>query len=167
MATTATTTEKIMKGWNNVKAPASLTVKVGEWMQENGFDADDVALVGNLTLQDYAACFDGNICDTERMDAMSQGHLDTYLRDAIFDAIQAVPFFVAGGEYRCKKGVRGSFRKGRTYIPRRVNDYFAWFQNDKGEPHTWPQPENIGFECKAHDMKWKDIDPRFYFERVD
>lgn len=75
-------------------------------------------------------------------------------------------FFVQGALYRCIKGVRGSFRKGRVYQPKRVSKFLAWFDNDKGETHSWPQIGYIKQECRTWDFDPKDIDPRLYFERV-
>ena len=75
-------------------------------------------------------------------------------------------FFEAGRMYRCIKGVKKSFRKGKEYLPNRVDRFFAWFTNDSGEIHTWPQIDNIQHECELWNFKQEEIDPRLYFEPV-
>ena len=76
-------------------------------------------------------------------------------------------FFEAGKAYRCIKSVRGCFKKDKEYVPRRADNLFAWFTNDKGEQHTWPQIENIEHECELFGFKPEDMDPRLFFEPVD
>ena len=76
-------------------------------------------------------------------------------------------FFTKGTKYRCIKGIKDSFTKGRIYEQSsNPTQWFGYFSNDQGLHHVWPQPDNIAHECELWGYKPEDIDPRNYFEPV-
>lgn len=77
-------------------------------------------------------------------------------------------FFTKGKKYRCIKGIKDSFTKGRIYEQSsNPTQWFGYFSNDQGLHHVWPQPDNIAHECELWGYKPDDIDPRNYFEPVE
>ena len=77
-------------------------------------------------------------------------------------------FFTPGTRYRCTKSVKDAFTAGRIYEQRdEPTAHYAWFTNDKGNRHAWPQPAEIAHELEIwDDLTADDIDPRNYFEPV-
>ena len=76
-------------------------------------------------------------------------------------------FFTKGTKYRCIKGIKDSFTKGRIYEQSsNPTQWFGYFSNDQGLHHVWPQPDNIAHECELWGYKPEDIDPRNFFEPV-
>lgn len=87
-----TSTSKAVKGWNNTFAPKSLNIKVSEWLAENDFSNEDVECVDeDATFADFKECLDGGYVDLSKMNRLCDGdYMDTFLRDAIYDAIDAI-----------------------------------------------------------------------------
>lgn len=163
-----TSTNIELKGWSNLYQPKSMRVNIREWLTENGLQDDAATVKESATFGDFEKCQKGEKeLDWERYEALLESHADTFLRDVIFAAVEAAPFFVPGWRYRCIKAVKGDFTKGETYEQtHEPTQWFGWLRNNKGEAHGWPQPQDIARVCNTHDMKPEAVDPRLYFEPV-
>lgn len=93
-----TSTNKALARWRNTYAPKNLNVNVSAWLKENKFSQQDIETVKkDATFADFKSCIEGksehglDIIDTERMmDQFCEGFMDSFLRDAIFDAINEI-----------------------------------------------------------------------------
>ena len=93
-----TSTKKQLKGWDNTYEPKNLKVNVRAWLAENDFRQEDIECIEeDATFADFKTCICGkserglNIIDTAKCGQFCDSYyMDTFLRDAIFDAIDAI-----------------------------------------------------------------------------
>ena len=93
-----TSTKKQLKGWDNTYEPKNLKINVRAWLAENDFRQEDIECIEeDATFADFKTCIDGknehgmNIIDTNKMIRFCDiYYIDSFLRDAIFDAIDAI-----------------------------------------------------------------------------
>jgi len=93
-----TSTNVALNGWNNTFVPKNLNVKVADWLAENDFSEKDVESINEgVTFADFKTCICGknehglDIIDTAKCGQFCVScYMDSFLRDAIFDAIDAI-----------------------------------------------------------------------------
>ena len=89
-----TSTNKEIKGWRNIYAPKSASVKVADWLTENGLEDDAKNIAPEASFADFAKFINGknkygdNIIDVDSCEVeLCYGHMDSFLRDVIYDAL--------------------------------------------------------------------------------
>ena len=93
-----TSTNKLIKGWNNTYAPKDFNVKVAEWLRENNCEDDANNFDKNATFGDLKKFLQGtneygqNIVDVDaiELEYVENGYMDSFMRDIIFDAYFAI-----------------------------------------------------------------------------
>lgn len=93
-----TSTKTMVPGWFKTFVPKSLNVKVAEWLAENEFSENDInAISDGTTFADFKSCIEGqsaaglDIVNTDKCSRfLKSGYMDSFLRDAIFDAIRVI-----------------------------------------------------------------------------
>lgn len=92
-----TSTNKEIKGWKNIYTPKSVTIKVADWLSENGLEDDAKNIAKDASFADFAKFINGknkygaNIVDVDSCEIeFCYGHMDSFLRDVVFDALDAV-----------------------------------------------------------------------------
>lgn len=92
-----TSTNKEIKGWSNIYAPKSVTVKVADWLSENGLEDDAKNITPDASFADFSKFIQGKdkygaqIVDVESCELeYCNGRMDSFLRDVIYDALGAV-----------------------------------------------------------------------------
>ncbi|MBQ8938352.1 MAG: hypothetical protein IJ066_11665 [Bacteroidaceae bacterium] len=176
-----TSTNKELKCWKNTFAPKNENILIADWLRENDMAVDADKTEGYVKFSDLRKYIVGqrggrNIIDCEAMgEIMKDDYIDSFLRDILFDALDAIEnnetreqnFFVPGMRYRCIKSVKGSFTKRKVYEQAsEASDHYGWLTNNKGERHSWPQPSNIANQCETWGFAPEDIDPRVYFKSI-
>lgn len=85
-----TSINKELKGWTKLYTPKSLNVNVREWLKENGLADDAKSISEKATFKDFQDCEQGEDgLDWERYEDLTIGHVDTFLRDVIYSAVEA------------------------------------------------------------------------------
>jgi hypothetical protein len=93
-----TSTNKEIKGWNNIYTPKNLKVKVAEWLAENDLEDDAKNIDANATFADFKKFIQGTneygmqVVDVQacEIEYCENGYMDSFLRDVIFDALDAI-----------------------------------------------------------------------------
>lgn len=92
-----TSTAKQIDGWNGIYQPKSESTKVAEWLRENGLGDDADNIDEGTTFADFGKAITGRTpqglieVDSQQYNRHAKnGHIDSFLRDMIFDALASI-----------------------------------------------------------------------------